>query len=103
MNGASEGKKQSKDQRLNRRNLILSFVLPFLAFNCIWTVIDYCDISDGLEHERDVGVKHRITEQEILVDSLKKSLLLAVPAGLIGLAVGLFCFKKNDKQDDSVQ
>jgi hypothetical protein len=95
--------KQSKETRVARRNLTLSFVLPVFAVACICTMIDYCRVSDGLEHERDVGVKHSITEQEILFNSLKKSLLLAVPAGLIGLAVCSLCFKKNEKQDASVQ
>ena len=94
--------KQPTDQ-VHRRNLTLSFILPFLAVTFIWTVIDYCDISDGLEDERDIGVKHTITEQEIMVTSLKKSLLFAFPAGLIGLAVGSCRFKKKEKQNDSVQ
>jgi hypothetical protein len=94
--------KQPTDQ-VHRRNLTLSFILPFLAVTFIWTVIDYCDISDGLEDERDIGVKRTITEQEIMVTSLKKSLLFAFPAGLIGLAVGSCRFKKKEKQNDSVQ
>ncbi len=95
----------TKRLKLNRarRILGLSFVLPFFLIACIWTVIDYCDISSGLEHEREIGVRHSITEQEILLGSLKKSLILAIPSGLIGLVVGIVYLKQNEKSDDSVQ
>lgn len=100
MSGEAE---QAKGCRSNKRNLVLSFALPFLVIAGVSTAIDYCDISDGIERERDIGIKHTVTDQQILLNSFKKSLLLAFPAGLIGLVVGAVCFRKTEQTDTSVQ
>ena len=94
--------KQETDQTTSKRkNLILSFVIPFVAVMAIWTIWDYCDISDGVDHEREIGIKHDVTEQKIFLRSLQGSLLFAVPAGLIGLGCGLAIFGKSKKSESS--
>lgn len=81
------------------RSLLLAFVLPFLVVLGLCAALDYADISGGIEHEREVGINHKITEQEIALNSLKKGLLLAFPAGLIGLVVVSLRAKRNTKPD----
>lgn len=78
----------------NKREMILAFAIPFLLVGSAWTIIDYIDVSDGLEKERDAGVTTKVPESELWLHSLQKSLLLALPAGALGLG-GFVIFKKN--------
>lgn len=84
--------KQETDQiKSKRKNLILSFLIPFVAVMAIWTIWDYCDISDGLEKGRG-GPQPTISEQHIFFNSFKDSFVFALPAGLIGLGCGFAVF-----------
>lgn len=74
--------------------MILAFAIPFLLVCSAWTIIDYIDVSDGLERERDAGVTTKVPEPGLWLQALRKSLLLAMPAGALGLG-GLVIFKKS--------
>lgn len=88
--------KQETDQTTSKRkNLILSFVIPFVAVMAIWTIWDYCDISDGLEKGRG-GPQPTITDQQIFLNSFRDSFVFAIPAGLIGLGCGFAVFGRSD-------
>lgn len=94
-------KKETQRSKISRKNLILSFFIPFVAVMSVWTIWDYCDISDGVDHEREIGIKHDVTEQQIFLNSLKDSFLLAIPAGLIGLGCGFAVFGRVVQKDSS--
>lgn len=83
------------------QKLIFGFFIPFFVVSTLWTIIDYCDISDGIEKERDIGINHKVTDADILFNSLKGSILFALPAGLIGLAAASVIFKKGASTEDS--
>lgn len=88
--------KQETDQTASKRkNLILSFVIPFVAVMAIWTIWDYCDISDGLEKGRG-GPQPTITDQQIFLNSFRDSFVFAIPAGLIGLGCAFAVFGRSD-------
>ena len=89
-------KNEPTQSKIKRKNLILSFAIPFVVVGGIWTVWDYCDISDGLKKGRG-GPQPTITDQQIFLDSFKESFVLALPAGLIGLGCGLVVFGRSDK------
>lgn len=74
--------------------MILAFAIPFLLVCSAWTIIDYIDVSDGLEKERDAGVTTKVSESGLWIQALRKSLLLAMPAGALGVG-GLVIFKKS--------
>lgn len=78
----------------NPRGMILGFTIPFVVVCIAWTIIDYIDVSDGLEKEREIGVKATIPESELWFQALQKSLILAVPAGALGM-VGVALYKKR--------
>lgn len=67
-----------------------AFLLPFLLALVLLTAIDYIDVSDGIEREREAGINHTITSEQILFDSAKKSLLFAFPAGGLSLLIAVF-------------
>lgn len=93
-------KRETDQSKLKRMNLIFPFVIPFVVVGSIWTIWDYCDISDGLEKGRS-GSDLQITEQQIFLDSFKNTFLFAIPAGLIGLGCGCAVFGKPTKNDCS--
>jgi hypothetical protein len=94
--------KQETDQTTSKRkNLILSFVIPFVAVMAIWTIWDYCDISDSVDHEREAGIKYDVTDQQIFLNSFKDSFVFAIPAGLIGLGCGFAVFGTDAKIDSA--
>ncbi|MBX9694279.1 MAG: hypothetical protein K2Z81_17980 [Cyanobacteria bacterium] len=83
-------------QKITRgQPLLLSFVCPFLAVFCTWTTMHYIDIASGLDRERAVGIKHEITDQQVLIDVFKQSVILGFVAGVVGLSAGVCCFKKQ--------
>jgi len=81
--------------------LILSFAIPFVVVSGIWTIWNYCDISDGIEKGRS-GPEPHTSEQTIFFDSFKESFEYAIPAGLIGLGCGFAVFGRVAKKDKSV-
>lgn len=83
------------------KKMILSFAFPFLAAMATWTIWDYCDISDGVDREREIGIKHAVTDKQLFLRSLKDSLQFAVPTGLIGLGCGFAVFGRSKKEDSS--
>jgi len=90
---------QPQNDLLNIRgpNLI-KFRLPKSA---IWTIWDYCDISDSVDHEREAGIKYDVTDQQIFLNSFKDSFVFAIPAGLIGLGCGFAVFGTDAKIDSA--
>jgi hypothetical protein len=50
-----------------KREMILAFAIPFLLVCSVWTIIDYIDVSDGLEKERDAGVTTKVPESEVWI------------------------------------
>lgn len=89
-------KNEPPQPRIKRKNLILSFAIPFIVVGGIWTIWDYCDISDGLEKGRG-GPQPTITDQQIFLNSFKEAFVFAIPAGLIGLGCGFVVFGRSDR------
>ncbi|MBZ0187099.1 MAG: hypothetical protein K8F91_12705, partial [Candidatus Obscuribacterales bacterium] len=86
-------------QALSRRGLP---GVPFFVILCGWTIVDYIDISDGLEHGRG-GPEPTLSSEQILLDAFKQSFLFAIPAGLVGLSIRFCCFKTSTNKDSSTQ
>ncbi len=94
--------KEQEQFKIKRKNLILSFVVPFVLAGSVWTIWDYCDISDGLEKGRG-GPQPTITHQQIFLSSFRDSFVFAIPAGLIGLGCGFAVFGRSKQNDSSAQ
>ncbi len=77
--------------------MIMLFSVPFMLVSGIVTTVDYCDISDGLQREREVGIKYQDSEQQILLNSLKKSLVFSIPFGLAGLGAGFAVYRNKTR------
>lgn len=68
--------------------VLAATLIPFLVVACFWFVLDFADTSQGVERERDIGIHHTITDQEMVLKALNLGIRQGAIYAVIGFIAG---------------
>lgn len=63
-------------------------LVPFLAVAGFWFVLAFIDTSQGVERERDIGIQHTVTDQEMILKTLRAGAKEGAIYAVIGFIAG---------------
>jgi hypothetical protein len=74
---------------------------PFLVSSGFWFVLDYADTSQGIERERETGINHTMTNEQMLLKAIQVAAKQSWQYAVIGFAagsIGLLGYRRSQKR-----
>jgi hypothetical protein len=81
--------------------LTMAALIPFFVVCGFWFAMDFGNTSSGVDRESDIGVRHSISDEDILLKALTFGAGQGLPWAVGGLALGavaLIYYRKREQK-----